>query len=99
MDGTKKQEDHDATKDIRKTKQDRANARRKFTRKITGFRDMAVSKGLFMAIKGKFEDVMDAFRQVERCNDLVTTVINETGPHHLIDKMLDECDDYVYDGN
>ena len=40
-------------------------------RKITGFRDMAVSKGLFMAIKGKFEDVMDAFRQVKRCNDLV----------------------------
>ena len=60
---------------------------------------MVASKGLFMAIKEKFEDVMDAFRQVERCNDSAKTAINETGPHHLIDKMFDECDDLVYDGN
>ena len=46
---------------------------------------MVESKTFFMAIKAKFEDVIDAFRQVERCNDFVTTAINETGPHHLID--------------
>ena len=95
MDAMNKQDDMDTTKSIRKTKQDRANAKRKFSRKIIGFRDMIENKGFFMAIKGKFEDVMDAFLQIERCNDLVTTAINETGPHHLIDKMLDECDDYM----
>ena len=56
---------------------------------------MVESKSLFMSIKAKFEDAIDAFRQVERCNDFVTTTINETGPHHLIDKMLDDCDDYM----
>ena len=49
----------------------------------------------FMAIKDKFEDIKDAYRQVEKCNDLVNAAINETGPHHLIDKLLDECDEYM----
>ena len=34
----------DTTKEIRKTKQDRANAKRKFTRKVVGFRDMMITK-------------------------------------------------------
>ena len=84
----------DTTKEIRKTKQDRANAKRKFTRKVVGFRDMMDNESPITAIKEKFTDIKDAYRQLENYNDLVNAAINETGPHHLIEKMLEECDEY-----
>ena len=45
---------------------------------------MSDNDSLFTVIKGKFDDVMDAYRQVKHCTDLFTKAINETGPHHLV---------------
>ena len=87
----------DTTKEIRKSKQDRANAKRKFTRKVIGFRGMIDNENPFIAIEEKFNDIKDAYRQLENCNDSVNVAINESGPHHLIDKMLEECDEYMMD--
>ena len=47
----------DTTKEIRKSKQDRANAKRKFTRKVIGFRDMIDNESPFIAIEEKFNDI------------------------------------------
>ena len=63
----------DTTKEIRTTKQERTNAKRKFTRKAIGFHDMIENDCPFIAIKDKFEDIKDAYRQVEKCNDLVNS--------------------------
>ena len=89
----REQDPIDTTKEIRNTKQDRANAKRKFTGKSIGFLEMIENKCPFMVLKEKFDDLREAYRNIKLCNDSVSVEINETGAHYLIDRMLDECDE------
>ena len=85
----------DTSKEIRKSKQERANAKRKFTRKTIGLQEMMMNNSPVMALKEKFDEVKEAYRHLEHCNELVNSAINENAPHHLIDGLLEECDEYM----
>ena len=47
-------------------------------------------------IQEKFEYIKDSYR-LEKCNDVVNAAINDTGPHHSIDKLWEESDEYIMD--
>ena len=85
----------DTSKEIRNSKQERANAKRKFTRKTIGLQEMMMNNSPVMALKEKFDEVKEAYRHLENCNELVNFAINENAPHHLIDGLLEECDEYM----
>ena len=80
---------------IERAKLTRTNAKRKFTRKCRAFAELSEQAGPVLVLQEKFHDIRENFTELDKANDQLITMINETAPHHLMDGMLEECDDYM----
>ena len=81
---------------IERTKRERTNAKRKFTRKCNAFVDLCERQVPFLVIQEKFDDIRESYKELSCVNDLVA-LINETAQHDVMDGLLDDCDAYMND--
>ena len=82
---------------IERTKRERANSKRKFTRKCNAFMDLSERNAPFIVLQEKFDDIRDSYKEIANVNDNLTSLINETAQHDVMDSMLDDCDAYMKD--
>ena len=75
----------------------RTNAKRKFTRKQYAFLELSRNNEHALVIRDKFEDIREAYKEIDKLNDRLLTVINKTASHAVMDSLLDECDAYMKD--
>ena len=82
---------------IERTKRERANSKRKLTRKCNAFMNLSERNAPFIVLQETFDDIRDSYKEIANVNDNLTSLINETAQHDVMDSMLDDCDAYMKD--
>ena len=75
----------------------RTNAKRKYTRKCNAFKELSEGGALLLVMQEQFADIREAYKEIDKANDNLVTVINKTASHAIMDDLLDECDVFMKD--
>ena len=73
----------------------RTNMKRKFTRKCNAFIELSRNNQSVLVLREKFEDIREVYKEMDKINDQLLSVINKTASHVIMDGLLDECDAYM----
>ena len=76
-------------------KRTRTNAKCKFTSKCNAFVELSKSGQQLLVIQEKINDICEAFKILDKANDSLIELINETAPHQTMDNLFQDCDSYV----